>query len=529
MILVAQTIPILSLLIFTPLLCALILLFVPGERTRFIKGFAFLASIISFLLSLLTLALFQGGEAFSLEEIYTWLPQIGISYHVGIDGISLPLVLLTAFIFPICILYSFGAISSQQKEYYILLLLTETALLGTFLSLDLILFFFFWEGVLIPMYLIIGIWGGGRRIYAAGKFVLFTVVGSLSMLLGIIGVFVYSGQFGNATFDFLKLRNVPIPPDIQLWLFLAFALAFAVKVPIWPLHTWLPDAHTEAPTAGSVILAGVLLKMGSYGLIRFNLGLFPSASIQLAEAFMALGVVGVIYGALVCAVQKDLKRLIAYSSIAHMGFIVLGSFSMNSIAQTGAVIQMVNHGISTGALFLLVGMLYDRRHTREISAFGGLAVPMPVYFNFFLIVMLSSIGLPALNGFVGEFLILLGGFKMNYYLAGVATFGVVLSAVYLLYAFKRVFFGECTAMENQNLKDLNLREILALVPIVLTIFFIGLYPRPFLRVIEPSAEAVVEKIGKASPTLYSDFFSGVIREAELGLQASETASNSLGS
>ncbi len=496
------TIPILSILIFTPLIGALIMLFSATHSIKFHRFFSLTISIIAFLISVGILPFLKDLGTFNLEEIYTWLPQIGASYHLGIDGISLWLVLLTTFLFPITILYSFGSVHFREKEYYILLLITETALLGTFLALDLVLFFFFWEGVLIPMYLLIGIWGSGKRIYAAMKFVLFTVVGSLFMLVGIIGIFVYSNQFGPSTFDFVKLRNIPIPLELQTWLFLAFTLGFAIKVPTFPVHTWLPDAHTEAPTAGSVILAGVLLKMGAYGLLRFSVGLFPAAAIKFSPSLMALGVVGIIYAGIICAVQTDLKRLVAYSSIAHMGFIVLGIFSMNSIAQSGAVIQMVNHGLSTGALFLLVGMLYDRRHTREIAEFGGLAIPMPVFYNFFLVVMLSSIGLPALNGFIGEFLILLGAFQVNYYLAGVGTFGVILSAVYFLYNFRRVFHGECYSSENRLLKDLNLREILALAPIVLMIFLIGLYPRPFLKRTEPSINEVVMRVNRAGAILY---------------------------
>lgn len=486
--------PLLSIVIFLPLAGAVVMALVPPNRTRFHKWFAFWVSVATFLLALLLLTGFESFGEFSHEEQYLWIPQLGINYHVGVDGISVLLLLLSALLVPVSILASFRGIQRRQKEFYMLLLITGTALAGTFASLDLVLFYVFWEGVLIPMYLLIGIWGSGRRIYAAMKFVLYTVVGSFLMLVAIIGLYVYSSHYGPGTFDFLRLREIAFPEGLQMWLFLAFTLAFAIKVPIFPLHTWLPDAHTEAPTAGSVLLAGVLLKMGTYGLIRFSVGLFPVAAVRFAPLMMGLGVIGIIYGALVCAVQWDFKRLIAYSSVAHMGFVVLGLFAFNVQGEVGAVIQMVNHGVSTGALFILVGMLYERRRTRELAAFGGLAAPMPVYFNFFLIVMLSSVGLPALNGFVGEFLILVGSIQADWLFGGVAAFGVVLAAVYLLYMFKQVFFGACTDPANRRLPDLSLREIAVLVPLVLVIFWIGLYPRPCLRVIEPAVTGTVQRV-----------------------------------
>jgi len=487
-------IPLLSVVILLPLAGAVIMALVPPGRTRFHKWFAFWVAAAAFVLGLLLLPGVESFGEFSHQEQYQWIPQLGITYHIGVDGISVLLLLLSALLVPVSILASFREIKKRQKEFYMLLLIMGTALAGTFSSLDLVLFYVFWEGVLIPMYLLIGIWGSGRRIYAAMKFVLYTVVGSFLMLVAIIGLYVYSAHYGPGTFDFLRLREMSFPSGLQTWFFLAFTLAFAIKVPVFPFHTWLPDAHTEAPTAGSVLLAGVLLKMGTYGLIRFSIDLFPVAAVRFVPLMMGLGVIGIIYGALVCMVQCDLKRLIAYSSVAHMGFVVLGLFAFNVQGAVGAVIQMVNHGISTGALFLLVGMLYERRHTRELAAFGGLAQPMPVYFNFFLIVMLSSVGLPALNGFVGEFLILMGGVQADWLLGGIAVFGVVLAAVYLLYMFKQVFFGECTDPANRQLRDLSLREIAVLAPLVLMIFWIGLFPRPYLGVIEPVAAGTVERV-----------------------------------
>jgi len=486
--------PILSIVVFLPLAGAAIMALIPSDRTRFHRWFALWVSVATFLLALLLLPGVSSFGEFSHQERYLWIPQLGINYHLGVDGISVVLLLLSALLVPISILASFREIKKRQKEFYILLLIMGAALAGTFSSLDLVLFYVFWEGVLIPMYLLIGIWGSGRRIYAAMKFVLYTVVGSFLMLVAIIGLYVYSSHYGVGTFDFLRLREISLPGNLQTWFFLAFGLAFAIKVPIFPFHTWLPDAHTEAPTAGSVLLAGVLLKMGTYGLIRFSIGLFPEAAVRFAPLMMGLGVIGIIYGALVCVAQRDLKRLVAYSSVAHMGFVVLGLFAFNVQGEVGAVIQMVNHGVSTGALFLLVGMLYARRHTRELGAFGGLAQPMPVYFNFFLIVMLSSVGLPALNGFVGEFLILMGGIQADWLLGGIAVFGVVLAAVYLLYMFKQVFFGPCANPANRQLRDLSLREVAVLVPLVLIIFWIGLFPRPCLRVIEPAVKSTVQRV-----------------------------------
>ncbi len=488
--------PLLSIIIFLPLAGAIIITLMSPARTHTIKWFAFWVSVVTFGISLFLLAGGGSFEHFSHVEQYTWLPQIGVSYHIGVDGISLWLVLLTTLLLPVSILSSFSAITKREKEYYILLLLMGFALAGTFVALDLFLFFLFWEAVLIPMYLLIGIWGSGRRIYAATKFVLYTVVGSFFMLLAIIGLYVYADSLGHATFDFIWLRSHLAPPELQTWFFLAFFLAFAIKVPLFPFHTWLADAHTEAPTAGSVLLAALLLKMGGYGFIRFCLTLFPEASVSAAPWVMALAVISIIYGALVCAAQTDFKRLIALSSVAHMGFVMLGifSFANTSIGQVGATIQMVNHGVTTGALFLLVGVVYERRHTREIAQYGGLAAVMPQYYNVFLITMLASVGLPALNGFVGEFLILLGAFRADWALGGLATFGVVLAAIYLLTMFRKVFHGECTNPENRKLLDLNARELGYLVPLVLLMLWIGLYPKPYLGAIKPAVDNTVKSV-----------------------------------
>jgi NADH-quinone oxidoreductase subunit M len=476
--------PLLSIVILLPVAGALLALFVPRGRNASLRWLAFGFSTAAFVISLPLLPS-PDFASFSHVEYYEWLPQLGAFYHLGIDGISVWLVLLTGLLTPLAILSSFSAIRTREKEYYILLLIMQAALTGTFCALDMLLFFLFWEAVLIPMYLLIGVWGSGRRIYAATKFVLYTVVGSFLMLLAIIGLYVYSGSF-----DYTYLRLHVMTAEAQTWFFLAFALAFVIKLPLFPFHTWLADAHTEAPTAGSVLLAGVLLKMGGYGLLRFCVPLFPDASANFAPIMMGLAVVSIIYGALVCAAQTDFKRLIALSSVSHMGFVVLGIFAFSGTVagQVGAVMQMVNHGISTGALFLLAGVIYERRHTRDIAQFGGLAAIMPRYYNVFLIVMLASVGLPALNGFVGEFLVLLGAVNADWLMAGLAALGIVLAAVYMLTMFRRIFHGECEKPENRNLKDLGGRELAYLIPLVVLIFAIGLYPKPLLDSIRPAAE-----------------------------------------
>jgi NADH-quinone oxidoreductase subunit M len=458
---------------------------------------------LTFLLSLRLFFEFDAmSTGFQFVEYAPWIPGYGINYFIGIDGISLFLVVLTTFLMPICLLASWNDISSRVKSYIFFMLFLETGMLGAFVCLNLFAFYVFWELMLVPMYFIIGMWGGPRRVYAAVKFFLFTMFGSLFMLVAMIAVYLLAfEQTGALNFDLVAAPGseakglldtvVPVTGEAvwwktQTWLFAAFALAFAIKVPIVPFHTWLPDAHVEAPTAGSVVLAGVLLKMGTYGYLRFALPLFPSAALELAPWILGLGLVGIIYGSLVAMVQSDIKRLVAYSSVAHMGFVMLGIFAFNVEGLAGGVLQMINHGISTGALFLLVGLIYERRHTRQISDFGGIAKPMPVYAAFFGVVTMSSIGLPMLNGFVGEFLILLGLFLDSPLVAVAATSGVVLAAAYMLWMYRRVMFGPVEHAENRSLIDLGLREKAVMLAMVVPIFWIGIYPDPFLRRIEPS-------------------------------------------
>src|SRR5213596_1088382 len=468
--------------------------FTPGARESHHRWIVLGFTTLSFLVSLLLLQGAGGNIAsFRFEENYSWITSIGARFHLGVDGISLWLVLLTTLLMPISILSSWTAITRRQLTYYILLLLLESAMIGVFISLDLLLFYLFFEASLIPMFFLIGIWGGERKIYAAVKFFIYTAVGSLLMLVGIIALyFIHQQATGVGTFDYVLLTQTlkasvgAISPRAEFWLFLAFAFAFCIKVPLWPLHTWLPDAHTEAPTAGSVILAGILLKMGTYGLLRFNFGLFPNAAKQFAPIMITLAVIGIIYGALVAMVQPDVKRLVAYSSVSHMGFVVLGLFSFTEEGMQGALYQMLTHGVSTGALFLIVGVIYERRHTRLISDFGGLARPMPWFSALFVIASLSSIGLPFLNGFVGEFLIVLGSWTSGairhpWIVTMLAGTGVIWAAVYMLWMLQRVVFGTKTSEANAKLPDLNAREIGLLVPLLGLMFFMGVYPQPFLN------------------------------------------------
>ena len=495
----------LTILILLPVIGAgttVVYTFTPGARESHHRWIALGFTSLSFLVSLL---LIQGAgsglSAFRFEENYSWISSIGARYHVGVDGISLWLVLLTTLLMPIAILSSWTAVTKRQATYYVLLLLIESAMIGVFVSLDLLLFYLFFEASLVPMFFLIGVWGGERRIYAAVKFFIYTAVGSLLMLVGIIALyFIHQRATGIGTFDYLVLVDtlrtnaMAISPRAEFWLFLAFALAFCIKVPLWPLHTWLSDAHTEAPTAGSVILAGVLLKMGTYGLLRFNFGLFPNASKQFAPIMITLAVIGIIYGALVAMVQPDVKRLVAYSSVSHMGFVVLGLFSFTEQGMQGALYQMLSHGVSTGALFLFVGMIYERRHTRMISEFGGLARPMPWFSALFVIASLSSIGLPFLNGFVGEFLIMLGSWTSNavqhaWIVTMLAGTGVIWAAVYILWMLQRVVFGTKTSEANASLPDLNVREIGLVLPLLALMLFMGVYPGPFLSRSRASIEA----------------------------------------
>ncbi len=490
---------ILNLVTYLPLIGMVILMMIPRSEEKLIKSWAFLVSLITFFLSIVLFIRFDGSISnMQFEVAHSWIPSIGASYHVGVDGISILLVVLTTLIMPIAILSSWTAITSRVKEYMVAMLFLETAMLGVFISLDLLLFYVFWEAMLIPMYLLIGVWGGKRRIYAAIKFVIFTMVGSIFMLVAILFLyFMHHTYTGAYTFDLLAIQKIQIPFGVQFWLFIAFALAFAIKVPMFPFHTWLPDAHVEAPTAGSIILAGVLLKMGTYGFLRFNLPLFPQASVYFAPVLMALAVIGILYGAWISMVQKDIKKLVAYSSVSHLGFIMLGIFAMTVESMQGGVIQMINHGISTGALFLAVGMIYERRHTREISEFGGVTQTMPVFAAFLLIVALSSLGLPGLNGFVGEFLVLVGSFQTVPVFTVLATAGIIFAAVYLLWMFRRVMFGPLVNKKNLNLPDLNGREIATILPLIFLIFWIGIYPSSFLRKSKASVEVLVEKMNLA--------------------------------
>jgi NADH-quinone oxidoreductase subunit M len=464
------------------------------------KGAGLAGAVLTFVLSI---GLWTGFDptrtGYQFVEYAEWLPQYGVHYFAGIDGISLLLVLLTTFLMPVVLLASWNDIERSAKSFIFFMLALETGMIGTFAALNLFQFYLLWELMLIPMYVIIGVWGGARRVYAAVKFFLFTMFGSLLMLVAILVIYtLHHQQFGVWTFDFVTGPGSVVPGILETaipgqgvwwqrqgWLFFAFALAFGVKVPMVPLHTWLPEAHVEAPTAGSVILAGVLLKMGTYGFVRFALPLFPVASVEFAPVIFGLAVAGILYGALVAMVQKDIKKLVAYSSVAHLGFVMLGMFSLNVEGLEGSILQMVNHGISTGALFLLVGMIYSRRHTREIAAFGGIAKPMPIFAALFGITVMSSVGLPMLNGFVGEFLILLGAFQATPGFATAATFGVVLAAVYLLWMFRRVFFGPVDNPENRGLIDLDLREKAVMAAMIVPMFWIGIYPDTFLRRLHP--------------------------------------------
>jgi NADH-quinone oxidoreductase subunit M len=485
---------------FLPMIGVLILLFMNKEQGKSMKLMTLVVTLITFLISLLLLKDFNLATSnVQFVEKYAWIPDYGINYFMGIDGLTLLLVLLTTFFTPICVLACWEDIQKLVKEFMICLLFLETGMIGVFLSLDVFLFYVFWEVMLIPMYFLIGVWGNpARRIYAAVKFFIFTMFGSVLMLIAILYLYFYHyAATGVYSFNIFDLYNTVMPRSTQLWLFLGFSLAFAIKVPMFPFHTWLPDAHTEAPTVGSVLLAAVLLKMGTYGFLRFSLPLFPNAAIDYGVwLFMTLALIGIIYGAWVCIVQKDLKRLVAFSSVSHLGFVMMGIFAFNAIAMEGAILQMINHGLSTGALFLIVGMLYERRHTRMIEEFGGLAKVMPAFATLFLIVTLSSIGLPGLNGFVGEFLILVGTF-MNYKIFAIlGASGVIFAAVYMLWMFQRVMYGEVTNPKNQGLKDLSIREWVVLLPVVFFIFWIGVYPTPFLRTTEASVNNLLQQIDK---------------------------------
>ena len=488
---------ILTALIFLPIIGGLIVLLLPRGREAWMRWTALAASTLSLVLALFVFVRFESGTAaMQFEEARLWVSALGIGYHIGVDGISLPLMVLAALMMPIALLSSWRAITARVKEFTFSMLLLQTALLGTFLSLDLILFFVFWEAVLVPMYLIIGVWGGPRRAYAALKFLLFTMTGSALMLVAIIVLYVQSGTVLPArTFDLTQLLDLRVALPLQAWLFAAFALAFAIKVPVWPLHTWLPDAHVEAPTAGSVILAAVLLKMGTYGFLRFLLPLFPDATVAFAPVLAVLAIIGIIYGGLVAWTQPDMKRLVAMSSVSHLGVVTLGAFALTVEGLQGSLVQMVNHGISTGGLFLLVGVLYDRTHSRQMDDYGGVAALMPQFAAVALIVVFSSMALPATNGFVGEFLVFLGAFRANAWYAVAAISGVILSAVYLLWMYQRVMHGPVRAAVR--LPDMSRRELLTFVPLVILIFVIGLYPGPLLSRSDASVRALVARVAEA--------------------------------
>lgn len=486
----------LTLLVLAPLLGAVVVALVPARRSELHLPLGMALSVAPLGVAGAIFLSFEKAESsFQMVQKVVWWEPWGISWHLGIDGISLGLVVLTTVLFPLSLAAS-DSIVTRRKAFVVAMLFLEAGLLGTFLALDLVLFFVFFEVILVPMYLIIGIWGGERRVYAAVKFFIYTAVGSALLLAAIIALAVtHSVQApdGGLSFDYLALLNLDISSTAQLWLFGAFALAFAIKVPLFPFHTWLPDAHVEAPTAGSMLLAGVLLKLGTYGLLRFNLTLFPEATVSLVPVLAVLAVVGVIYGGVVAIVQPDLKKLVAYSSVSHLGFVVLGIFALTSAGLQGAVIQNVNHGLTTGALFLLVGMLYDRRHTKKISDFGGLAGQVPLMAGFFLFMAFASIGLPGLNGFVGEFLVLVGSFPSLPVFAVVAAFGVVLAAIYMLWAYQRVFTGPLTPA-NRDVVDLSLKETAILAPLAALVLLLGLYPGILLDRTAPSVEAILDRI-----------------------------------
>jgi len=477
-------------ILFSPLAAILPLAVLPRSREREMRVVTLLVSLVPLILSIFLFSKFRGTGEFEFQEVAAWFQGYKIDYRLGVDGFSMPLLVLTALLVPLVILQSWNEFSGKVRGFLFFLMVLETGLMGVFCALDLFLFYVFWEAMLVPMYFLIGGWGGPRRIYAAVKFMLYTMAGSLLMLAAILYLYFAAAQ----SFNLADLYNLALPARTQIFLFAAFALAFAIKVPLFPFHTWLPDAHVEAPTGGSVLLAGVLLKMGTYGLLRFALPLFPQAAQSFLPAFLVLAVIGIVYGSLVAMVQPDIKKLVAYTSVAHLGFVVLGIFSFTPQGVMGAALQSINHGISTGALFLLVGMIYERRHTREISQYGGIASVMPLYAVLFLVVTLSSIGLPATNGFVGEFLILLGTFKTHPIHTAVAGTGVIFGAVVMLWMVKRVFFGPVTREENKTLADLSLREVCVMLPLVVLIFWIGVAPGFLMHKMEKTVIKFVDRV-----------------------------------
>jgi NADH-quinone oxidoreductase subunit M len=495
----------LSYILFTPLIGAALLLFVNKQNANAIRWIANIFMLIGFAISVpLWFWYNPGNPEFQFIERAPWIPSIGADYFLGVDGLAVLLILLTTMMGSIATLSSWNAITDRVKEYYIFLLVLQTGMLGAFMALDFLLFFLFWEVMLVPMYFLIGIWGSANRLYSAIKFFLYTLVGSVIMLLGILALYFYNhSTTGVYTFDVTQFHRLNLPFNLQWWVFLALFFGFAVKVPMFPFHTWLPDAHTDAPTAGSVILAAVLLKMGTYGFLRFSLPIVPEASRHFVPMIVVLSIIGIVYGALVALAQKDWKRLVAYSSVSHMAMVMLGMFALNPVGVTGSIIQQLNHGISTGALFLLVGVVYERRHTREISEYGGLSKVMPVYAAIFLVMTMSSIGLPTLNGFVGEILILQGVFVASKLWAAFAASGVVLGAAYMLYLYQRTMFGTIENPKNERLLDLSQREFVTFAPLLILAVWMGIYPAPFLRRIETSVRHIMARVSPQYEAKYA--------------------------
>ena len=517
----------LNIICYLPLLGAVMLLFINKENVRAIKTVATVVAGLDFIVSLPLWFLYRpDGAEFQFVTKVDWIPSIGVQYFFGIDGFSVLLILLTTMLGLIAIYSSFSAITVREKEYYVFLLLLQVGMLGVFCSLDFVLFYVFWEVMLVPMYFLIGVWGGPQKLYAAIKFFLYTLFGSVLMLVGILTLYFYNAG-GLAALGLKGLGNVPtfsipylytiaplIPAEVQFWVFLAFFIGFAIKVPMFPFHTWLPDAHVEAPTAASVILAAVLLKMGTYGFVRLSMPLLPDATVKAQGWIGVLAIIAIIYGALVAMAQKDMKKLVAYSSVSHMGFIMLGLFALNEPGLRGAILQMLNHGVSTGALFLLVGIVYERRHNRMIAEYGGLAKVMPIYATFFLVITMSSIGLPTLNGFIGEFLILIGAYNHSWVWALFAASGIVLGAAYMLWMYQRVFFGEITNEANKDLKDLNLREKWTLIPLIILVFWIGLYPKPFFERMANSVDYIVKIVDPGYANAPDHTYTTVMKEMQ---------------
>jgi NADH-quinone oxidoreductase subunit M len=496
----------LSIILFTPLVGAFVLLLVGKQNENAIRWIANVVAFVGFVVSVpLWFWYDPRGADYQFIERASWIPSVGAEYFLGVDGLSMLLILLTTMMGFIAVLSSWTAITERVKEYYIFLLVLQTGMLGAFMSLDFLLFFLFWEVMLVPMYFLIGIWGSANRLYSAIKFFLYTLVGSVVMLLGILALyFAYHAQTGVYTFDVTAYQKASFDAGLQWWVFLAFFLGFAIKVPMFPFHTWLPDAHTDAPTAGSVILAAVLLKMGTYGFLRFSLPILPDASHHFVPFVATLCIIGIVYGALVALAQRDWKRLVAYSSVSHMAMVMLGMFALNPVGITGSIVQQLNHGISTGALFLIVGIVYERRHTREISEYGGLSKVMPVYAAVFLIMTMSSIGLPTLNGFIGEFLILQGVFVYSKMWAAFAASGVVLGAAYMLYLYQRTMFGKVENPKNERLLDLDNREFATFAPLLVLAVWIGIYPSPFLRRLETTVQHIVVRVSPQYAAKYAE-------------------------